>query len=266
MYGNSNTFGVALKKDDEDHLIEFVKFLKVEGNLENIIHYDRKTKSSRVLITRKTTYQDLVRHGFSANKTYDNNLDVWNNIPLKFKKDFILGLWDGDGNFSISNTENKNLSSLISNNELLLKEISLYINYNLGDGFSKVKPRTKGDKYPRIRFSRNKAKLFGDWLYKDSVSCYMVRKYNEYTKMKLGSKAHKGFDNWTVKGILCIDSNKIYVTLKECCMGEFGIDNPGTCNNIGACCRGERNKVRNKHFRYLTKTEKEMFLNGKFNI
>ena len=84
--------------------------------------------------------------------------------------------------------------------------------------------------------------------------------------MTFGKKVCKGFDNWLVKGILCIESNKIYVTAKECCLSEFGVDNPGTMNNIRSCCRGERNTTRNKHFRYLTETEREDYINGEFNF
>ena len=250
-----------LKNADTEHLIQFLKEIEMS---EIYLSHSEKTNSDRFTLTSKIMHDRLVELGFSNNKSYDNTPHPFDIIPDMFKKYFILGFWDGDGSFSIGNNH-RNLASVISNNKLLLESISEYINNSLGDNFSKVKYKTNGDPYFRIRFSRNKAKLFGDWLYNDAPPCFLQRKYNKYLQMKIGTKAHTGFDNGLVKGILCIESNQVYATAKECSMGEFGVDNPGSCNNIRACCRGDRNQTRGKHFRYLTEKERRIY-NDKFNF
>lgn len=251
----NNTIGCGLKNDDKEHLITFLKVIEIS---EIYLMHNKKTNSNKFILTSQIMHDRLVELGFSNNKSYDNTSQPFDMIPDIFKKYFILGFWDGDGSFAIGNNH-KNLASVISNNEFLLKSISRYINNSLGNNFSKVKHKTDGDPYLRIRFQNNKAKEFGDWLYQDAPSYYLKRKYDKYSEMVIGTKAHTGFDNWLVKGILCIESNQIYATAKECSIGEFGVDNPGSCNNIRACCRGERKQTKGKHFRYLTEEERKMF-------
>lgn len=256
--GESNTIYLALKAEDKYHLLNFEKFLNMS---ESCLKYQKNTNSWHFVVTREKTYQDLIKLGFTNNKSYDKTLNVWNNIPNNFKKDFLLGLWDGDGSFMIT-SENKQIAALISNNDILINEIANYINFTLGKDFCKIKERTPGDPYPRIRISYNKAKIFGDWIYKDISYPILNRKYNIYKQFHIGTKAHKGWDNCQTKGIICTDNGHIYTTAKECCLGEFGIDNPGAINNIRTVCRGERTQTRGKHFRYLTQKEKEEIISN----
>lgn len=228
---------------------------------ESCLKYQANTKSWHFTVTREKTHQDLINLGFTNDKSYDKTLTVWKNVPDKFKKDFLLGLWDGDGSFLIT-AEKKQCATLISNNDNLIVEIVNYINSNLGDEFCKVKERTEGDPYPRIRICYNKAKTFGDWLYNNVNYPILNRKYEIYKQFHIGSKSHKGWNNYQSKGILCIESGNIYPTAKECCLQEFGLENPGAANNIRAVCRGDRLQTRGKHFRYLTPEEREEFLDN----
>lgn len=251
--GNSNSVYLALKEEDKYHLLNFEKFLNMS---ESCLKYQENTKSWHFTVAREKIHQDLIKIGFNNKKSYDKTLTVWNNIPDKFKKDFLLGLWDGDGSFIITE-DKKQCASLISNNDNLINEIVKYINSNLGENFCKMKERTDGDPYPRIRICYNKAKEFGDWLYKNIDYPILNRKYEKYKQFHIGTKAHKGWSNPKTKGIICIETGNIYITAKECCINEFGIDSPGAINNIRAVCRKEREQTRNKHFRYLTQEEKE---------
>lgn len=229
---------------------------------EECIKYQQNTSSYRITLGRKTTYEDLKNLGFSINKSYENNLNVWNNIPLKYKKAFILGLWDGDGCFSIT-PKGIQIASLISNNDSLIHAIVDYINENLEKNFIKVKERTPGDPYSRIQFSQDKAKRFGDWLYENAYNFVLIRKYEQYKSFhEVRGHANIGLNNGQVKGILCLETNQIYITSKECALKELGKTNPGAANSIREVCRGERKSTGNKHFRYLTKTELEDFKNG----
>ena len=83
---------------------------------------------------------------------------------------------------------------------------------------------------------------------------------SEKTKEKL-SQAHKGkkqSEDWIKKRtssqkkkVLCIESNKIYESAKDCCIAEFGEFIKGTTNDIRAVCRGERPTCKGKHFQYV---------------
>ena len=258
---SQGSFGCGLAKKDNDQLIKLLKFLSVTP-LEQCLKYCPNTQSYRFILTRKNFYNTLISLGFSVQKSYENNLNVWNNIPITFKKDFIIGLWDGDGSFSNS-PAGKQLSSLISNNQIMLEAIAEYINNDLGKDFAKVKLPTTGDPYPRIRFSQNKAKKFGDWLYSEGNKEYFLqRKYKEYFNFVIRSKGHPGIMNWNSKGILCLESNKIYETPADCALHELGKSNPGVMNSIRAVCRKERKTCGGKTFRYLTLEEKERYING----
>lgn len=256
-------FGCALQEIDKAHLNKFLTFLEMPSEeQEECIKYQANTSSYRINLGRKTTYQDLTNLGFSLDKSHEDNLNVWNNIPLIYKKIFILGFWDGDGSFSIT-PKGVQIASLISNNDSLIHTIVKYINKDLGENFASVKERTPGDPYPRIRFSQDKAKQFGDWLYEKNYDFILTRKYQQYkTFHEVRGHAHNGLSNPNTKGILCLETNQIYITAKECALKELNKTNPGAASNIRAVCRGERDSTGNKHFRYLTEEELEDFKNG----
>lgn len=256
IMSQGHSFGCTLQAQDKEHLIKFLKFLNVEP-LEDCLKYSEDTNSYRWILTRASTYQDLLNLGFTSTKSQENNLNVWNNIPDIYKKEFILGLWDGDGSFSIT-PKGMRLANLVSNNDSLITTINNYINFNLGENFSLMHSRTEGDPYPRIRFAQDKAKIFGDWLYKENYSFILKRKYEIYKKFPLiQGHGRSGWDNKSTKGILCIDSNKKYITVKECCENEFGIVTPTMRSAVGRVCRGESKSYKGKKFRYLTEIERE---------
>lgn len=247
---NNNMIGCGLRRDDEQHIVSFLQDIKMS---QINLCYSDITNSCRFNLTSQTMYDSLLKKGFSRKKSYDNTSLPFDCVPDNFKRYFILGFWDGDGYVSITN--GKKLTGVVSNNEKLLLSFMKYINGQIEDDFCKV---INSDGYFRIRMVTNKAKRFLDWLYFDS-RVHMQRKYNIYLQMTFGTQKHIGFDNYKTKGILCIESNKMYVTAKECAIEEFGANNPGLINNIRACCRGEQAHTRNKHFRYLTEEERELY-------
>lgn len=247
---NGNMIGCRLNSKDEKHLLLFLNDIHISKNL---LSYNKKTDSCGFLLTSQKMYDSLFKKGFSQKKSYDNTSLPFECIKENLKKYFILGFLDGDGYVSFS-SKGKQLAGIVSNNEELIKAFVKYINIYMGEDFCRA---SNTDGYFRIRLATNKAKYFLDWLYKDSC-IHLDRKYETYLQMKIGTKAHIGFNNYLSKGILCIDSGRMYITAKECCIGEFGINNPGAINNIRACCRGERLQTRGKNFRYLTECEREI--------
>lgn len=260
---NNGIFGCGLQEQDKKHLEKFLTFLGMcKEQIQECIKIDNSTHTVRINIGRKQTYQDLINLGFSNIKSYDKTLTVWNSIPKQYKKEFILGLWDGDGSFSITPADHIQVASLISNNDSLIHAIGGYINEYCQKDLVKIKERTLKDPYPRIRLSKNKAKYFGDWLYKEQYSFVLERKYNIYLQFREErEKARRGIENGMTKGIICIESGRKYATAKESAIGEFNKNNLGLLNNIRAVCRGEQKKCQGKSFRYMTPKEYKEFKN-----
>lgn len=180
---NGNGFGIGLNEKDKEHLVNFCKFLGV--NTYDCIKTDNNNSSVKINLFDNNIHSDLIKLGFTSDKSYDNNAQVWNNIPDNYKKFFMLGFWDGDGYVSISG-EGKNLTGCVSNNYLLIEAFVSYINNIFGENFAKV---NMSDGYPRIRLTTNKAKNFLDFLYKDAPIC-LKRKYETYLKFKLPDKKY----------------------------------------------------------------------------
>lgn len=261
IHSRDNGWGIALKESDKEQLEKFIDFLGVDDR--DCLAHRELTKSFNFHVTREKTHKDLINLGFTANKSYDTTLDVWNNIPKEFKKYFLLGFWDGDGSFAIGAApRRRSLAGVISNNCNLLNEVAIFINEEIEKDFCKVKEPTPGDPYYRIRLYDNKAKIFGQWLYQDMVefTYKLERKYNKFLEMKeIRGKANSGEDNAVSKPIYCVNSKKAYITAKEACEAEFGISNPGAINSIRAVARGERKQTRDKVFIYLTKEQWEEY-------
>lgn len=84
-------FGCALQEIDKAHLNKFLTFLEMPSEeQEECIKYQANTSSYRINLGRKTIYQDLIILGFSLDKSYEDKLNVWNNIPLIYKKNFYF--------------------------------------------------------------------------------------------------------------------------------------------------------------------------------
>ena len=257
--------GMGLAEKDKDFLQGILDIFNKELNKNYELRYKESTKSYEFIIGNVELCERLQQLGISPNKSYDNEDTIFQNIPYCYKKDFILGYWDGDGSFSkLNRGDKKNFASCVSNNQKFILSLRDYIDKELGQDFTIIHYPTQGDPYTRIRWTCNKAKIFGDWLYKDCVSCMLKRKYEEYLTFTFGEKSHYGFDNKRVKGVLCITSGKKYVTTKEAAIGEFGKDS--LANAIASVARGDRKSCHQKSFRYLTEEEKEewqrSYLNG----
>jgi hypothetical protein len=214
ILSNEPALGCALKANDKGHLEKFLN--EIEINTLDCLKYSACTNSYRFQLNDKELYKSLIALGFTSKKSYDNNDRIFNLIPDKYKKDFIRGLWDGDGYVSIS-AEGKNITGIISNNDKLLQAISNYICNIFNDkDFCKV---SYSDGYPRIRLSCVKAKKLCDYLYKNS-HVYLDRKYSNYLQLKEPQLARKQY-----KYIKKLPSKRYYIYIpiegKKTTIGTF---------------------------------------------
>lgn len=262
------SLSLSLNQKDEQILINFLNFLEIKNNYRECLFYEDKTNSVRITIGRKNFCLDLIDKRIIPNKTYNNSTKIWESIPEAFKRDFVLGFWDGDGSVSCyyNEKEKKYIQnfSIISLNSSLLSLIVEYINKALHiENFCKV----TNYGYPRIRINYSDAKIFGDFLYENINYSVMQRKYENYLKMELrkGNKAHFGFQNIKTKGVFCVTSGKYYSTVKEASIGEFNEFTRTSISSIQRACKKGYN-YKNKQFRYCTDEEKEKMKNGKSNL
>ena len=193
-------FGCTLQEKDVNHLNKFLNAINV--NVDALRH-DETTNSYGFVLSSKILVNKLKEYGFTNHKSYDNTDTVFMQIPNEYKKSFILGLWDGDGYVSISG-EGKNLTGVISNNELLLSSICKYINGIFEEDFVKV---TKSDGYPRIRLTHNKAYQFLHWLY-EGADVYLDRKHETFLRFSTGY-----YNKYNYHYISKIQSGRYYVHL-----------------------------------------------------
>lgn len=87
-------------------------------------------------------------------------------------------------------------------------------------------------------------------------------KMSEEHKEKLkrrNSECHSGHNNPSAKAVVCIELNKVFLTMKE--VGQYlDIIGNGYCN-ISSCCRGKLRSYKGYTWRYATEEERESELN-----
>jgi hypothetical protein len=155
--------------------------------IKNLIRYPNKIyeqtgshEGQYILnIASKTLATALHDMGFNSSKSYDAFLPK---IPEDLYSHFARGLLDGDG--CISRKRDGNKYSL---------HIHFIGTYNLMSELNKKLPIrsniVKTESIYRVEFAYKKARIIGEWLYKDSEGLRMDRKYQRY----LDSLTQTGF-------------------------------------------------------------------------
>ena len=126
-------------------------------------------------LTSKYFCEKLEELGLPERKTYTLQLPDY--IPDKYFRDYIRGLFDGDGNISVSYVNKpKGLSSIAGNPIFLLQikeKLEKFLPVN-------IVYYQKNENCGYIKINRQEdLKIFLDWMYKDS-NLYMERKYQKY--------------------------------------------------------------------------------------
>jgi len=89
---------LCLGKKDKKHLLKFKKFMRIGRPI-----YEVPTYVSIAVFERKIV-DDIKRYGIIPKKAGKERIK---NIPVRYYKDFIRGLIDGDGHIGIQNTNGK---------------------------------------------------------------------------------------------------------------------------------------------------------------
>ena len=156
---NKHMLRIKLGNRDRNHLIKFIKF--VGGNeemLKSEIHSETGNENFYVLLYSKEVMNDLLSLGIEQAKSGKEKVC---NIDKKYYRDFIRGLWDGDGFIR------ENLSGIgLVGSEEVLAFVQNYFNDSLGVKPLKIYPHCNTFKI-EYRSTRKAIPLILNHLYGD---------------------------------------------------------------------------------------------------
>ena len=95
--------GLTLQEGDKEFLQNIADFFSQKLGKTFSLKYHADRKAYSLLVFDVELIRKLRKLGIDPQKTYSDSSFVFDNTPDKLKPYFILGLWDGDGSFAISN-------------------------------------------------------------------------------------------------------------------------------------------------------------------
>ena len=156
---NKHMLRIKLGNRDRSHLIKFIKFVGVnEEMLKSEIHSETGNENFYVSLYSKEVMNDLLSLGIEQAKSGKEKVC---NIDKKYYRDFIRGLWDGDGFIR------ENLSGIgLVGSEEVLAFVQNYFNDSLGVKPLKIYPHCNTFKI-EYRSTRKAIPLILNHLYGD---------------------------------------------------------------------------------------------------
>lgn len=178
--GNSFQIRLSIQREDENMIEEIRRWL----NLDNkILHDIRPGKEcSGIEFTSKEIFEDLSNYGIVPNKTYLTNSLFIDKIPEAFRRDYIRGVFDGDGGLSFTGNVYEIDCNFTSHFYETVQEFQAYIDKQIGKT-----NHNKIQEFPgKCRCSwrgRQQVLKILSWLY-DNSKVYLKRKYDKYLWIK----------------------------------------------------------------------------------
>lgn len=173
---------------DEIELLE-----KLKGMLESKRPiFKRKNGIFDIVITSREIVQDLVKIGFTDNKSL--TLDRLN-IPNEYMSHFVRGYFDGDGCASTwfpakDESKKMRLSVSILGTSNILKWIVESAEEQAGINPSNVRKADKDKNIYKISCDGKKGLQFRDWIYQDA-DLYMKRKKQKFYEYEVDDMDYK---------------------------------------------------------------------------
>lgn len=150
----NNRLKFMIQSQDEDILRELLGFMQSNYPIgrckshytdeKGIVHY---FDASYIAITSSKIIESLSKYGIIQGKKY-KDIDFLLNIPDKYKLDFIIGLFDGDGGIYVDNKA-KQFTMYIALNRATSKSVQYMFN-KLG-----IETNVREDKSVDVLFIRN---------------------------------------------------------------------------------------------------------------
>ncbi len=179
-YRATGRIRLQLQEQDKEILEQFKKDLGIESK----IIYNTRPNSTccSVEFTDEQIFNDLAKYDIIPNKTYKIDHIPYKAIPKEYLKDFVLGLFDGDGGLSLNtNAPNDVTLSYTAYYETEVKDFQFLIN-SLANIQKDLKNYYTEAWRTQWRGRLQVLKIL-DILYKDSPR-YLKRKYAKYITLK----------------------------------------------------------------------------------
>lgn len=201
-------YSISLTSIDKEVIVAFKRFLNCNTKLKKYKVLTGYTTDSSYYIESVSSYKmfkDLEDKNCLSNKT--KKLEIPKNVPQELIRHFIRGYFDGDGSVYICKTKNKSLNPYkgksyyekLSVNIVSTYDFCRFLNKEIfsqdSDKNVYKEKRSVQDNIYYLKFDTNKAKLFYEFIYRDS-------------NIFLGRKKEK-FDKFLEKGSTTIISNPV---------------------------------------------------------
>ena len=195
---------IAVKYTDIDILEKIKKVMdmtsKISYSEEKVIFPQggiTTAKMSKLNIYGKELINDLIGYGLVPNKTLHLRID-YKKIPEEFLKDYLRGLWDGDGCFGIykskKNTSKTYVVGYIGSKELLndikdiiikkfpLHKVNIWHAKGCNENIFRLGLSRRDDFVEFLNFIYKDATIYLDRKYKKYLDCMQQIKNTKYKK------------------------------------------------------------------------------------
>lgn len=176
---------IRLSIDDKNHLYKFHERLKCNKPILEVKNYgiysNQKNLCESTIYCRKIV-KDLNNIGLtSGNKSTNEKFIILDNDELT--KNFILGLFDGDGSIT-KDINNHTEFSIVSSLEMT-NNIRNFLSKKLDISIPKITSNNNGKNLFRIRiFSKDSLNKIFNYFYKENCSQdFLDRKYNKFEEI-----------------------------------------------------------------------------------
>ena len=178
--GNNYQIRLSIKLQDEEIINKIKSWLCIDTKTR----YDKREgkECCGIEISSKQMFDDLGKHGIIPNKTYYSHGIYLDKIPEEFQRDYIRGLFDGDGGISFTGNIKEVSCDFTSYFYDTVEEFQLVIdNYINKINHNKIY-RTESKSRCSWRGRQQTLKILS-YLY-DNSEVYLKRKYDKYLWIK----------------------------------------------------------------------------------
>lgn len=178
--GNTYQIRLSIKLQDEEIINKIKSWLCIDTKTR----YDKREgkECCGIEISSKQMFDDLSKHGIIPNKTYYSHGIYLDKIPEEFQRDYIRGLFDGDGGIGFTGNTNEVSCDFTSYFYDTVEEFQLVIdNYINKINHNKIY-RTESKSRCSWRGRQQTLKILS-YLY-DNSEVYLKRKYDKYLWIK----------------------------------------------------------------------------------
>jgi len=177
-----NAFSISQKNSDVDFLEKILKVMNSNHKL-----YDKSNRPAKYFeINNFKMYHDLISLGLHSNKS---KTITFPNVPNKYIRHFIRGLWDGDGSISYNNKTDLFYATFVSGSESFIVDfVNILKKYEIIKQDRKITKHKLGWFQISVNAKKDIVSLY-KFLY-DNVDMSLChgRKYNSFSLIKCHPK------------------------------------------------------------------------------